>query len=85
MDDAGASEAAQVADALHERLVRLLAPLLGPLDRQIDRRLVRTFVGTVEAIVCFRNRPRVSRLAAGSWQACLGSPTALSMRADTAW
>jgi len=57
MYDAGASEAAQVADALHERLVSFLVPLLGPLDRQIDRRVVRTFVGVVEAIVCFRNRP----------------------------
>jgi hypothetical protein len=57
MHDAVDLDAAQVAAALHERLLRFLAPLLGPLDRRIDRRLVRTLVGTVEAIVCFRNRP----------------------------
>lgn len=57
MYDAAASDAVQVADALHDRLVSFLAPLVGPLDTRIDRRLVRTFVGTVEAIVCFRNRP----------------------------
>jgi len=57
MYDADALHAAQVADAVHERLVNFLTPLLGPLDTRLDRRLVRTFVGTVEAIVRFRNRP----------------------------
>ncbi len=57
MYDAETREAAQVADAVHERLLRFLHPLLTPLDDRIDHRLVRTFVGTVEAIICYRNRP----------------------------
>jgi len=57
MDDAVELEAAQVAEGRREDLAGFLRPLLVQLDAQIDRRLVRTFARTVDAILCFRNRP----------------------------
>lgn len=44
------------ASELQERLIVFLAPLLMALDKQLDARLVRTVVGTVAAIMCWRNR-----------------------------
>lgn len=57
MYDAVPPAAPQMADDLHRRLQTFLGPLLTVLDARMDRRLVRTLVGTVEAILCFRNRP----------------------------
>jgi hypothetical protein len=57
MYDAVEPEPMQVADEVRQDLIRFLSPLLDRLDAQIDRRLVRTFVHTIDAILCFRNRP----------------------------
>jgi hypothetical protein len=57
MYDAVATEPEQVADGIRAELARFLQPLLVELDAQIDARLVRTFLRTVDAILCFRNRP----------------------------
>lgn len=57
MYDAVPDESMQAAQDVRHDLVAFLQPLLERLDAQIDRRLVRTFVGTIDAIVRFRNRP----------------------------
>src|SRR5919202_3332696 len=57
MYDAHHREPMQVAEEMRHDLGAFLQPLLDHLDAQIDRRLVRTFVRTIEAILCFRNRP----------------------------
>lgn len=57
MHDAMEMDAAQVAQEVREDLVAFFHPLLVQLDAQIDRRLVRTFARTIDAILCFRNRP----------------------------
>jgi Transposase DDE domain len=57
MYDAQDHEPVQVAADLRQDLVAFLQPLLDQLDAKIDQRLVRTFVRTIDAILCFRNRP----------------------------
>lgn len=57
MYDAVEREAVQVAAGIRQDLAGFLGPLLQRLDAQIDVRLVRTFLHTVDAILCFRNRP----------------------------
>lgn len=57
MYDAAAVESEQVSAEVREELAAFLHPLLIRLDEQIDARLVRTFLRTVDAILCFRNRP----------------------------
>lgn len=57
MYDAVSAEPVQVAEEMRQDLVAFLRPLLDQLDAKIDRRLVRTFVRTIDAILCFRNRP----------------------------
>src|SRR5579875_529205 len=57
MYDAAHVEPMQVAQDVRQDLVEFLQPLVEQLDAQIDRRLVRTFVHTIDAILCFRNRP----------------------------
>jgi hypothetical protein len=57
MYDAVSGESEQVAAGIREDLAAFLQPLLVRLDAQIDVRLVRTFLRTVDAILCFRNRP----------------------------
>jgi Transposase DDE domain len=57
MYDAADVEPAQVATEVRQDLMAFLQPLLARLDAQIDRRLVQTFARTVDAILCFRNRP----------------------------
>jgi uncharacterized protein YbjT (DUF2867 family) len=57
MYDAQDHEPVQVAAELRQDLVAFLQPLLDQLDAKIDQRLVRTFVRTIDAILCFRNRP----------------------------
>jgi len=58
MYDASPSESTQVAADVRQDLVTFLRPLLIQLDVQIDRRLVDTFARTIDAILCFRNRPQ---------------------------
>jgi hypothetical protein len=57
MYDAAEHESMQVAEEVRQDLVAFLRPLLIELDAQIDRRLVDTFARTIDAILCFRNRP----------------------------
>jgi hypothetical protein len=57
MYDAADAEAMQVGQEVQQDLFAFLQPLLVQLDAQIDRRLVQTFARTVDAILCFRNRP----------------------------
>jgi hypothetical protein len=57
MYDATDIEPTQVAEAIRQDLITFLQPLLAQLDAQIDRRLVQTFARTIDAILCFRNRP----------------------------
>jgi hypothetical protein len=57
MYDAATTESMQVAQGLRQDLAVFLEPLVRLLDGRIDRRLVRTFVRTIDAIICFRNRP----------------------------
>ena len=57
MYDAADVEPVQVAAQVRQDLIAFLQPLLTQLDAQIDRRLVQTFARTVDAILCFRNRP----------------------------
>jgi hypothetical protein len=45
-----------LAAALQRRLDLFLLPLLVVLDAQLDARLVRTVVGTVSALICWRQR-----------------------------
>lgn len=57
MYDAVEPDPMQMADEVRQDLIRFLSPLLDRPDARIDRRLVRTFVRTIDAILCFRNRP----------------------------
>lgn len=57
MYDAADVEPVQVAAEVRQDLIAFLQPLLTQLDAQVDRRLVQTFARTVDAILCFRNRP----------------------------
>jgi len=57
MYDAVETDPMQVAQGVRQDLVAYLQPLLLHLDAQVDRRLVGTFVRTIDAILCFRNRP----------------------------
>jgi hypothetical protein len=47
----------QGAADVRQDLVTFLRPLLLQLDAQLDRRVVDTFARTIDAILCFRNRP----------------------------
>jgi DDE family transposase len=57
MYDAVEGEPTQVATEIRRELAAFLQPLLIQLDTQMDRRLVATFARTIQAILCFRNRP----------------------------
>jgi hypothetical protein len=57
MYDAAGVEPPQVAAEVRQDLIAFLQSLLVQLDAQIDRRFVQAVVRTVDAILCFRNRP----------------------------
>lgn len=49
--------AKEMATQLGRELEQFVAPLLAQLDARLDKRLVRTFVGLMQAIIKWRNRP----------------------------
>ena len=46
-----------LSHAMSQRLAGFLSELLGWLDEQLDKRLVRTFIGLIQVILIFRDRP----------------------------